>query len=255
MKGLRDKLAIVTGGGGGIGRAICLRLAKDGCRVAVMDLDAAAAGETVDALQADGGQAVASVVDITDHAAVAAAVGELRGEHGAIDILVNNAGWDRGAPFVKTSPEFWAKVIAVNYVGPLNLHHTVLPLMIEQGHGRVVNISSDAGRVGSSGEAVYAGCKAALLGFGKSVAREVAKSGICINAICPGPTDSAMFYDGTGEGEFGERLRAGLERAIPMRRLGQPEDIAGLVAFLASDEASFITGQVISVSGGLSMVG
>lgn len=255
MRGLRDKLAIVTGGGGGIGRHICLRLAEEGCGIGVMDLNATAAGETADAVRAAGGRASVQAVDITDHAAVAAAVQNLQEEFGAIDILVNNAAWDRGMPFLETSPEFWEKVIGVNYVGPLNLHHTVLPVMLAQGHGKVINISSDAGRVGSTGEAVYAGCKAAVLGFGKSVAREVAKAGICVNAICPGPTDTQMLYDATGEGEFGEKLRAGLQRAIPMRRLGKPEDIAGVVAFLASEEAGFITGQVISVSGGLSMVG
>ncbi|MDH3726874.1 MAG: SDR family oxidoreductase, partial [Myxococcales bacterium] len=172
-----------------------------------------------------------------------------------IDTLVNNAGWDRGAPFLETEPELWAKIIAINYQGPLNMHREVLPLMLDRKRGKVVNVASDAGRVGSSGEAVYAGCKAAVIAFGKSVAREMARSGICINSVCPGPTDTAFFRDFAGEGEYGEKLREGLRRAIPMRRLGQPDDIPGIVAFLASDDADFITGQVISVSGGLTMHG
>lgn len=253
MRGLQEKLAIVTGGGGGIGREICLRLAEAGCNVAVMDLDAESAQVTADAVMATGRKASVLAVDICDHAAVLDAVEALRTGFGSVDILVNNAGWDRGMPFLETEPAFWSRVVAINYLGPLNLHHAVLPLMVEQGGGKVINIASDAARVGSSGEAVYAGCKAAVVAFGKSVARELARSGICINAVCPGPTDTQMLVDGTGEGEYGERLRAGLHRAIPMRRLGQPQDIAGVVAFLASEEAGFITGQVISVSGGLTM--
>ena len=253
MRGLQDKLAIVTGGGGGIGRAICLRLAEAGCHLAVMDLNADAARATADAVLAMGIKASARTVDICDRGAVEDAVQALRVEFGGIDILVNNAGWDRGMPFLETEPAFWDRVVAINYLGPLNLHHAVLPLMVEQGGGRVINIASDAARVGSSGEAVYAGCKAAVAAFGKSVARELAKTGICINAVCPGPTDTQMLIDGTGEGEYGEKLRAGLQRAIPMRRLGRPGDVAGMVAFLASEEAGFITGQVISVSGGLTM--
>ena len=253
MRGLEDKIAIVTGGGGGIGREICLRLATAGCHVAVLDLDAGSADATAEAVGAAGHRALARAVDICDHGAVVEAVAAVRAEFGGIDVLVNNAGWDRGMPFLETEPSFWDRVVAVNYLGPLNLHHAVLPVMVEQGGGRVINIASDAARVGSSGEAVYAGCKAAIVAFGKSVARELARNGICINAVCPGPTDTQMLIDGTGEGEYGEKLRAGLQRAIPMRRLGQPQDIAGVVAFLASEEAGFITGQVISVSGGLTM--
>ena len=137
----------------------------------------------------------------------------------------------------------------------MTMNGAVLPIMAEQGHGKVVNVASDAARVGSSGEAVYAGCKAAIIAFGKSVARELAKKGVCINTVCPGPTDTAFFREFAGEGEFAEKLKAGLERAIPMRRLGEPADVAGIVTFLASEEANFITGQVISVSGGLTMHG
>jgi 2-hydroxycyclohexanecarboxyl-CoA dehydrogenase len=254
MRGLDNQVAVVTGGGGGIGRNICVRLAEEGSRVAVLDIDGDTARETAAEI-GDPRRARAVEVNITDPQSVKRAVAEVVRIYGAVNVLVNNAGWDRGAPFLETDPELWAKIIAINYQGALNMHREVLPLMVERGRGRVVNIASDAGRVGSSGEAVYAGCKAAVIAFGKSVAREMARSGITINAVCPGPTDTAFFRDFAGEGEYGEKLRAGLARAIPMRRLGRPEDIPGIVAFLASDDASFITGQVISVSGGLTMHG
>ncbi|KPK66871.1 MAG: 2-hydroxycyclohexanecarboxyl-CoA dehydrogenase [Gemmatimonas sp. SG8_38_2] len=254
MRGLGNQVAVVTGGGGGIGQMICRRFAEEGARVAVLDIDAETARQTAESI-GEPTRARAVAVDITDPQSVKRAISEVVEAFGGIDILVNNAGWDRGAPFLETGPELWAKIIAINYQGVLHMHREVLPLMVERKRGRVVNIASDAGRVGSSGEAVYAGCKAAVIAFGKSVAREMARSGITINAVCPGPTDTAFFRDFAGEGEYGEKLRAGLERAIPMRRLGQPDDIPGIVAFLASDDARFITGQVISVSGGLTMHG
>jgi len=252
MRGLENQVAVVTGGGGGIGREICVRFAEEGARVAVLDIDAETARHTVEAI---GDTARAFAVDITDPRSVKQAVADVVGTLGTVDTLVNNAGWDRGAPFLETEPELWAKIIAINYQGPLNMHHEVLPLMLERKRGKIVNVASDAGRVGSSGEAVYAGCKAAVIAFGKSVAREMARSRICINTVCPGPTDTAFFRDFAGEGEYGEKLREGLKRAIPMRRLGQANDIPGIVAFLSSDDADFITGQVISVSGGLTMHG
>jgi 2-hydroxycyclohexanecarboxyl-CoA dehydrogenase len=255
MNGLWDKVAVVTGAGGGIGRQICRRLAASGCHVALFDLNEEGARQTVEALSDFGVETSVHVVDIVDHGAVGEAVKVVLERHGRIDILINNAGWDIAEQFVNTAPEFWQKVIDINYLGPLNLHHHVLPLMVEQRAGKVVNIASDAGRVGSSGESVYAGCKAAVVAFGKSVAREVARSGICINAVCPGPTDTNLFREFAGEGEYGNKVRDGLKRAIPMRRLGEPEDIAGIVAFLASDDADYITGQTISVSGGLTMHG
>jgi 2-hydroxycyclohexanecarboxyl-CoA dehydrogenase len=254
MRGLANQVAVVTGGGGGIGREICIRFAEEGARVAVLDIDADTAAQTVEAI-GDSDRARAFAVDITDPQSVTQAIAAVVEAHGRIDTLVNNAGWDRGAPFLKTGPDLWAKIIAINYQGPLNMHREVLPLMVERGRGKIINIASDAGRVGSSGEAVYAGCKAAVIAFGKSVARELASNGITINAVSPGPTDTAFFRDFAGEGEYGEKLRAGLQRAIPMRRLGKPEDIPGIVVFLASDDADFITGQVISVSGGLTMHG
>lgn len=254
MRGLENKVAIVTGGGGGIGAELCSRFTEEGARVAVLDIDPDTAQRTVDAID-DPARARAVAVDITDPRSVEEAIAKVVETFGAIDILVNNAGWDRGAPFLETSPELWSQIIDVNYRGLLNMHREVLPLMVRQKRGKIINIASDAARVGSSGEAVYAGCKAAVIAFGKSVAREMARSGITINAVCPGPTDTAFFREFAGEGEYGEKLRAGLERAIPMRRLGRPEDIVGIVAFLASDDADFITGQVVSVSGGLTMHG
>ncbi len=253
MLGLKGKRAIVTGAGGGIGNEICARLASEGCDIALFDINRRAAQQV--AAQISSVKTTIHEVDISDYEAVGFAVKEAVEQLGGLDILVNNAGWDIAQPFLDTNPEFWDRVIAINYKGPLNLHHHVLPILNKQGAGKIVNVSSDAGRVGSTGEAVYAGCKAALTGFGKSVARELAQNGICINTVCPGPTDTRLFEEFAGKGEFGQRIRSGLERAIPMRRLGQPADIAGAILFLVSDDADFITGQTISVSGGLTMHG
>ncbi len=172
-------------------------------------------------------------------------------EHfGGIDVLVNNAGWDRATVFVESEPDFWRKVIDVNYVGVLNTCRAVLPHMAAQGGGHVVNLGSDAGRVGSSGEAVYSGAKGAIIAFSKTIAREMARHQVTVNVVCPGPTDTALFASMGGDNP---KLREGLTRAIPLRRLAAPEDIAYAVAFFASDEASYITGQTLSVSGGLTM--
>ena len=253
MLGLTGKKAIVTGAGGGIGTEICERLAAAGCDIALFDIDGTAIRQVASSLTSVNTST--HQVDIADYAAVGQAVSDARNRLQGLDILINNAGWDIAQPFMDTDPDFWDRVIDINYKGPLNLHHHVLPAFIDQGSGKIVNVSSDAGRVGSTGEAVYAGCKAALTGFGKSVARELARSGICINTVCPGPTDTPLFEEFAGKGEFGQKVRSGLERAIPMKRLGQPADIAGIVVFLASNDADFITGQTISVSGGLTMHG
>ena len=253
MPGVSGKKAIVTGAGGGIGKEICSRLSSAGCNVALFDINGPAATSVAASLS--GITTSVHEVDVADYEAVGKAVAKAEAALGGIDILINNAGWDIAKPFIDTEPNFWDKVISINYKGPLNLHHHVLPRFVAQGTGKVVNISSDAGRVGSTGEAVYAGCKAALAGFGKSIARELAKNGICINTVCPGPTDTPLFEEFAGEGEFGKKVRSGLKKAIPMRRLGQATDIAGVVVFLVSNEADFITGQTISVSGGLTMHG
>ncbi len=255
MRGLTGKVALVTGGGGAIGSAICRRLAEEGCRVGVMDLDEAAAGGTARAVEQAGARAHALRADITDYAAVEQGVREVEGALGPIDILVNNAGWDRFMNFLDTRPELWERIIAVNLRGPLNLHHVVLPGMAQRGSGRVVNIGSDAGRVGSSGEAVYSACKGGIIALTKTLAREMARSGVLLNAVCPGPTDTPLFRSFLAEGDAGQKVYDALQRAIPLRRLGEPHDIPGLVAFLASDDAAYITGQVISVSGGLTMHG
>lgn len=255
MASLKGRVAIVTGGAGGIGSALCRRFVAEGAKVAIFDLQAAQAQALASELSLEGCQVRAYPVDISDHVAVNNAVARVENELGPVDILVNNAGWDRAAPFLDTGPELWAKIIAINLTGPLNLHHAVLPGMSERGHGRIVNISSDAGRVGSSGESVYSACKGGIISFSKTMARELARKQINVNVVCPGPTDTAFFHDFAGEGESGEKLRAALTRSIPFGRLGRPEDVVGAVCFLASDDAAFITGQVLSVSGGLTMAG
>jgi 2-hydroxycyclohexanecarboxyl-CoA dehydrogenase len=255
MRGLKDKVALVTGGGGGIGSAICRRLVEEGCAVAIFDVDEAKARDTAHALERKGGRAHAAAVDITDYGAVERGVRDAQAALGPLDILVNNAGWDRFANFLETDPALCGRIIAVNLRGPLNLHHVVLRGMAERGAGRVINIGSDAGRVGSSGEAVYSACKGGVIALTKTLAREMARSGVLLNAVCPGPTETPLFRSFLDEGEAGQKVYQALRRAIPLRRLGEPEDIPGIVAFLASDDARYITGQVVSVSGGLTMHG
>lgn len=255
MRGLDDRIALVTGAGGGIGAAICVRLAEEGCHVALFDRDADAARAASERVEALGRRASTHVVDITDYAAVSNAVSSVASDEGSIDVLINNAGFDRFANFLDTTPEQWESIIAVNLCGALNMHHVVLPVMRNRGWGRVVNISSDAARVGSSMEAVYSACKGGIIAFTKSVARELARTGIRLNVVCPGPTDTPLLAQFLDKGEEGAKILQALERAVPMKRIGRPEDVPGIVAFLASDDAEYITGQVISVSGGLTMHG
>ncbi|MBV8029942.1 MAG: SDR family oxidoreductase [Betaproteobacteria bacterium] len=245
MKGLAGRSVLVTGGGGAIGAAICRRFAEEDARVLVADRNAAAAEQVAREVQ---GRAL--VFDIVSHEEVRRAVG---GEE--VDVLVNNAGWDRFQNFLDTKPAEWEELIAINLRGPLNVHHAVVPQMAARGRGRVVNIASDAARVGSSGEAVYAACKGGIIAFSKTLARELARKGVTVNVVCPGPTDTPILRSFLGEGDAGQKVYEALVRAIPMKRVGQPEDIPGIVAFLASEEAAFITGQVLSVSGGLTMAG
>ena len=254
MRGLKDRTVLVTGGANGIGAAIVRRLAQEGCAVGILDLDAAAGEKVVSEIAAGGGRASLHPVDIADYDAVMRAVGNFEAAVGPAAFLVNNAGWDRAARFLDTSPDFWRRVVAINLFGPLNVSHVVLRGMAARGFGRVVNIASDAGRVGSSGEAVYSACKGGIIAFTKTVARELVGKGIIVNTLCPGPTDTAILRSFL-EGPDGTRIAAALERAIPMRRLGVPEDYPGLVAFLLSDDAAYMTGQTISVSGGLTMHG
>ena len=244
MGRLDGKIAIVTGAGQGIGKAVAGKLAGDGATVVVTDLDEATAIETAGGLPG----AVAIAADVTDRQRVQTMVDEVVGQFGRIDILVNNAGWDKASPFIDSDPADWDRAIAVNLYGVLHTAKAVLPVMAEQGRGSVVNLGSDAGRVGSSGEAVYSAAKGGVIAFTKSLAREMARHQIRVNCVCPGPTDTALFASFAGP-----KLREALTKAIPFRRLGQPDDVANVVVFLASDEASFVTGQTVSVSGGLTM--
>jgi 2-hydroxycyclohexanecarboxyl-CoA dehydrogenase len=245
MKGLSGKAVLVTGGGGAIGSAICRRFAELDCRVLVADRDG------------DAARRVAKEVDgkplVFDIARYGEAKKALASE--TVEVLVNNAGWDRFQNFIDTDPGEWDALIDINLRGPLHMHHIVVPGMAARGRGRIVNIASDAARVGSSGESVYSACKGGIISFSKTLARELARKGITVNVVCPGPTDTPILRGFLGEGEAGQKVYDALVRAIPMKRVGQPDDIPGLIAFLASDEAGFITGQVISVSGGLTMAG
>jgi 2-hydroxycyclohexanecarboxyl-CoA dehydrogenase len=255
MRGLREKHVIVTGGGGGIGGATSRRFGEAGAKVAVFDLNLDAANKTVAAITAAGGTAQAFACDIVDYAGVQAAVAAAEKAFGPVDVLVNNAGWDVFRPFLKTTPEEWQKLIAINLTGALNMHHVVLPGMVARRRGRVVTIASDAARVGSSGEAVYAACKAGLLGLTKTLAREHAHHGISLNVVCPGPTDTNLFAEYRKGAANPEKLDEAFKRAVPMGRIGVVEDLPGAILFFASDDAAYITGQVLSVSGGLTMAG
>ena len=249
------KSAIITGGAGGIGSATCRRFAAEGARVAVFDRDEAGAQKVAREIEAAGGKAQAFACDITDRQSVDAAVAASESALGPVAILVNNAGFDIFKPFLKTEPSEWERLIAINLRGPLHMHHAVLPGMVERRYGRVVNVASDAARVGSTGEAVYAACKSAMLGFSKTLAREHARHGITLNVVCPGPTSTNLFADFLKGAGNPDKLMEAFRRSIPLGRIGAPDDLPGTIAFFASDDAAYVTGQVISVSGGLSMAG
>ncbi len=250
-----NKTVIVTGGGGGIGGATCRRFAGEGASVAVFDLNLDAAEKVAAGIRAEGGRARAFRCDITDRASVDAALVEAEKSLGTIDVLVNNAGWDVFKPFTKTEPAQWDKLIAINLTGALHMHHAVLPGMAARKKGRIVNIASDAARVGSSGEAVYAACKGGLVSFSKTIAREHARHGVTVNVVCPGPTDTALFAEYKEGAGNPEKLMEAFTRSIPLGRIGQPDDLPGAILFFASEDAAFVTGQVLSVSGGLTMNG
>jgi 2-hydroxycyclohexanecarboxyl-CoA dehydrogenase len=255
MRGLAGKVVVVTGGGGGIGGATCKRFAAEGAKVAALDRNADAARATAVAIHAEGGSASAYPCDITRRENVKDVVAAVTGELGSIDVLVNNAGWDIFKPFTKTEPADRERLIAINLVGALHMHHEVLSGMVERRRGRIVNVASDAARVGSSGEAVYAACKGGLVAFSKTIAREHARHGITVNVVCPGPTDTALFAEYKEGAGDPAKLEEAFRRAIPLGRIGKPDDLPGAILFFASDDAGYITGQVLSVSGGLTMNG
>ena len=255
MKRFEDRTVIVTGGGGGIGGATCRRFAAEGARVAVFDIQLDAATQVAEAIAATGARAQAFACDITQRASVDAAVAAAEAALGPVAVLVNNAGWDVFCPFTKTEPAQWDRLIAINLTGALHMHHAVLPGMVARRGGRIVNIASDAARVGSSGEAVYAACKGGLVALSKTLAREHARHGITVNVVCPGPTETALF-EGYKQGAGNpDKLVEAFTRSIPLGRIGQPDDLPGAIVFFASDDAAFVTGQVLSVSGGLTMAG
>ena len=246
---MKDKLAVVTGAASGIGRATAQALAEAGARVVVADIDAVNGEAAAAALREQGRDAVFKAVDLTSEASIAAFAQDLAARLGTPDILVNGAGWGHTKPFWEGTPELWAKLIALNFVGPMQLTKALLPAMLERGSGKIVNIASDAGRVGSLGETVYSGAKGGLIAFTKSLARETARHGINVNCVCPGPTETPLLF------AVPEKHLDAFKKAIPMRRFAKPSEIADAVFFFASERAAYITGQVLSVSGGLTMAG
>ena len=253
---LVDRVALVTGGGNGIGAAISRRLAESGASVGIIDRDETSGRAIAAELEAAGTTTSVVVTDISDNAAVVAGVSAIEASLGPIDVLVNNAGWDSLKPFLDNDEAHRDLIIDINLKGPINVTHAVLTRMVERGHGRIVTISSDAGRVGSTGQAVYSACKAGMIALTKSTAREVARHGITLNVVAPGPTRTRMMEEALGGDDANAKhVLERMTKAVPMRRMGEPEDVAGIAVFLATDDASFITGQVISVSGGLTMHG
>ncbi|MGO9958407.1 MAG: SDR family NAD(P)-dependent oxidoreductase [Solirubrobacteraceae bacterium] len=247
------RVALVSGGARGIGAAIARGLAQDGMAVTVADIRVAEARDTAAAISDAGGRGLAVEMDIRDAGSVAAGLVLAHQAFGEIDVLVNVAGWDELRPFVETDEEFWQEVLEVNFKGGLRLTRALLPSMIERRWGRIVNISSDAGRVGASLESVYAGAKGAIISFTKTIARETARVGVTANIVCPGPTDTEMLQDVAAAHPDADKVLERLARAVPMKRLGMPEDVAAAVRFFAGEQAGYITGQTLSVSGGLTM--
>ena len=246
---MRDRTVVVTGGASGIGRATAFLLAREGARVVIGDIDEAG-GQGAAAEAAAAGLAIDYLpLDLTDPAAIDGFAAALAQRAPPVDGLVNGAGWDQIQPFLDNPPQMWDRVMAINLMGAIRLTRGLLPAMIAMGQGRIVNIASDAGRVGSMGETVYAAAKGGLIAFTKSLAREMARHRINVNCVCPGPTETPLLET------VPEKLRGSLAKAIPFRRLAQPEEIADAVLFFASDRAAYITGQVLSVSGGLTMAG
>jgi 2-hydroxycyclohexanecarboxyl-CoA dehydrogenase len=255
VRGMKGKVAVVTGGSRGIGFAVAQRFLREGAHVAVADVRDDGTDHLKRVAQKAGSRLLFVKTDVGRFSEVAALGEKVQAELGAIDIWVNNAGWDRITPFLSTVPEDWAKVVEVNLMGVVHGTRAALEAMVAKGEGgAIVNVASDAGRVGSSGEAVYSGAKGGVIAFTKAVAREVARNGIRVNCVCPGPTETPLLAENFGT-EEGGRIIDAIKRGIPFRRLGTPEEIAAAIRFLASSEASYITGQVLSVNGGMNMVG
>jgi 2-hydroxycyclohexanecarboxyl-CoA dehydrogenase len=246
---LKDKIAVVTGAASGIGAATAKELAEAGATVIVADVQKDKGEAQAAALRDAGGKAKYLYVDVTDAKSIAAFADAVQTQFGTPDVLVNGAGWGTTHPFWEGTPELWDKIISLNFVGPMRLTKAFLPAMIQRASGKIVNIASDAGRVGSLGETVYSGSKGGLIAFTKSLAREVARYQICVNCVCPGPTDTPLMA------AVPEKVTEALKKAIPFRRLGKPEEVADAVLFFSGDTASYVTGQVLSVSGGLTMAG
>lgn len=243
------KLVVVTGAGSGIGRAVATAVAELGGRVVLGDLNHPAAEEAAAMLRESGAVAGARRLDVTLAESVHAFAASVLDDSGVPDALVNTVGWDVIQPFVENTPEYWDQIVDLNFLGPVRVTRAFLDGMMERGAGAIVNVASDAGRVGSTGETVYAGAKGGVIAFTKSLAREMARYGIRVNCVCPGPTDTPLFRSQP------EKMQQALERAIPLRRVARPSEVADAIAFFASDRSTFITGQVLSVSGGLTMVG
>jgi 2-hydroxycyclohexanecarboxyl-CoA dehydrogenase len=247
------RVALVTGGGRGIGREICLGLAAAGRTVAVADFRPDEAATTVSQVNDAGGKALAVTMDVADSDSVTAGLHQIIDELGPVEILVNCAGWDELKPFLDTDEDFWDRIIEVNYKGALRTVHGCLPSMIDAGWGRIVNIGSDAGRVGSSLEAVYSGAKGGIIAFTKTIAREMARNGITANTVCPGPTATPLLDEIVSASSDGDKVIGAMARAVPMKRVGQPDEVASAVVYFCSEAAGFISGQTLSVSGGLTM--
>jgi 2-hydroxycyclohexanecarboxyl-CoA dehydrogenase len=244
-----EKVVLVTGGASGIGLATCRAFAEAGATVLMTDVAVERGEQAATELRKEGRKVEFRALDITRREAAEALAAKVKAEQGRLDVLVNAAGWDVIEPFMQNTPEYWAKIVALNFMGPVQVTRAMLPMLIENGSGRIVNVASDAGRVGSSGETVYAGAKGGVIAFTKSLAREVVRKGVRVNCVCPGPTETPLFASQP------EKMREALVGAIPMKRVGKPSEVADTILYFASDRASYVTGQVLSVSGGLTMVG
>jgi len=251
---IKGKNAVITGGANGIGKAITLRLARDGANVAVLDMQDGPGQAVAGQAREMGVEALSFQCDVTDHDQVKKAVSQTQAKLGSIDILINNAGIDRALPFVKTDPELWELIINVNYRSFLIASHVCIPYMIEQNSGNIVSLGSDAGRIGNPGEVLYCGTKAAIMASSKALAKELARYNIRVNCVSPGPVKTEL-WDRLHEGEKGQRVTEAVTKAIPLRRLGAPQDVANVVAFFVGDDSSYLTGQVLSIDGGLTMIG